>query len=218
MKNFVIISDTHGQHKGSEKKFNFPSADFIIHCGDISGSGKEHVIKEFLDWYSSLDQYKYKIFIAGNHDRLFEDYRIIAKGLLSQYSNVIYLEDSGIEIEGIKFWGSPVSKPFNNWAFNKSEARLAQHWSAIPDDIDILITHNPPHSIMDYTSFSRENIGSKSLYIEVFKRIKPKIHCFGHVHEEYGIREINGIRFINASLLDDKYELCNLPTVVELET
>ncbi|MEA3295811.1 MAG: metallophosphoesterase [Patescibacteria group bacterium] len=114
MNKIVIISDTHGMHKGLDNKFDLPPADFVIHCGDITGSGKEHVVKEFLDWYSKLDQYKYKIFIAGNHDRLFEDDRMIAKELLSKYPNVIYLEDSGVELKGIKFWGIPVSRPFCN--------------------------------------------------------------------------------------------------------
>ncbi|MEA3295810.1 MAG: hypothetical protein U9Q27_01540 [Patescibacteria group bacterium] len=69
---------------------------------------------------------------------------------------------------------------------------------------------------MDYAIFSGEHIGSPSLYMEVFKRIMPKIHCFGHVHEKYGIKEISNIKFINASILNKKYEIKNLPIVIEI--
>ena len=215
MNKITLISDTHTMHKGLENKFNLPPADYIIHCGDITGLGTEHTTREFLKWFNNLSQYKHKIFIAGNHDWLFEISPALAKDIVEEYENVIYLEDSGVEINNIKFWGSPVTLPFNNWAFNRSEEKLKQHWEAIPDNIDVLITHGPPYKIMDFGPYSKEYTGSRSLYNEVVDRIKPKIHCFGHIHNDYGIYDHeSGVKFINASNLDESYKITNKPIVL----
>ncbi|MFW6219891.1 MAG: metallophosphoesterase family protein [bacterium] len=213
----LLISDTHNNHKGLDKKFGeLPPADFIIHAGDITGSGDEYSTKEFLDWFSSLYQYDHKIFIAGNHDWIFEINNFLAKRLVPE--NVHYLEDSYVELWGLKIYGTPVTPIFYNWAFNRPEEKLKQHWSAIPDDTDILITHGPPHGVLDFASHhSQEHTGSPSLYDEVINRIKPKVHVFGHIHEEYGQKEINGIKFVNASVLNARYQMVNKPILIEIE-
>jgi len=208
-----IISDTHGKHK----QLSLPDAEMIIHCGDFTSVGKEHEVRNFMKWYSNLDQYKYKLIIAGNHDKLFEQSSSWAKSLIP--NNIVYLEDSEIIIEGIKFYGTPVQKIFFNWAFNRTEAVLERHWKAIPDDTDVLITHSPPYGIGDYVSagYSTDGPqGSPSLYLEVVKRIRPKIHCFGHIHEGYVIKEIDGIKFINASNLNFNYDCVNEPIIVKI--
>jgi Icc-related predicted phosphoesterase len=205
-----IISDTHNKHKRLSK---LPEADVIIHCGDMTSMGHSHEIVDFMKWFSKLN-YQYKICIAGNHDWLFDTNRLIAREKVPE--NVIYLEDSGVEIEGIKFWGTPVQLPFNNWAFNKPEARLIPHWQAIPDDIDVLITHQPPYSIFDWSVYDLKHTGSPSLYKEVVERIKPKVHCFGHIHSGYGVKIIENIKFVNASNLDEDYMCVNNPVVIEI--
>jgi Icc-related predicted phosphoesterase len=167
-----------------------------------------------MDWFSALDKFKHKIFIAGNHDFLFERESIYAKTLVPD--NVIYLEDNGVEIDEIRFWGSPVSKPFNNWAFNRPEEKLLQHWQVVPADTDVLITHTPPYSIMDWVDWNRSHEGSPTLYKEVVERIKPKIHCFGNIHGGYGMKTLDGITFVNASNLDEDYVCVNAPIVLEI--
>lgn len=111
--------------------------------------------------YSNLD-YQYKIFIAGNHDFYFEDYsqQEIQEKLPE---NMYYLNDSGICIEGINIWGSPITPTFFNWAFNKDRGYdIIQHWQKIPDNTDILITHGPPNMILDKTIYMKLMV-----YIEV---------------------------------------------------
>lgn len=205
-----IISDTHMKHKFVDLKTC--EADVIVHCGDITGNGGSGAITMFLDWFAGLDQFKHKIFIAGNHDWLFEKNNVLARELVPD--NVIYLEDEEVIIDGIKFYGTPVQKIFCNWAFNRHESRLAQHWMMIPDDVDVLITHSPPYGIRDYVSDGCQ--GSPSLYKEVVERIRPKIHAFGHIHEGYGIKEMDGIKFINASNLDGHYNCINDPFVIKI--
>lgn len=205
-----IISDTHNKHK---RLGRLPDADVVIHCGDFTSVGHSHEIVDFMKWYSMLP-HKHKIIIAGNHDILFESSRLLA--LEKVPKNVIYLEDSGVEIEGVKFYGTPVQLPFMNWVFMRPEEKLVQHWQAIPDDTDVLITHGAPHSIMDFGIYSNHNTGSPSLYWEVINRIRPKLHCFGHVHSGYGQKVIENTTFINASNLNDDYMCVNAPVVIEI--
>jgi Icc-related predicted phosphoesterase len=205
-----IISDTHNKYK----QLTMPDADVVVHCGDATSMGYEYEIVKFFKWYSNLRQYKYKISIAGNHDWLFETNPTLAKSLVPD--NVIYLEDSGVEIDCVNFYGSPVQKPFGVWAFNRPEEKLEQHWQAIPDNTDVLITHSPPFGIMDWSRHSKASQGSPSLLYEVQYRIKPKIHCFGHMHENFGINIIDYVRFVNASMLNDQYVVAHEPIVIEI--
>lgn len=208
----VCISDTHSKHKHLGK--NLPEADMIIHAGDMTSQGKEHEIRNFFKWFSKLEQYKCKICIAGNHDWLFDTSGIFARTLVPK--NVTYLQDNGIEIEGLYFHGSPVQLPFNDWAFNRPEEKLELHWGNIPDNTDVLITHSPPYMIMDYGIYSNQHCGSPSLYYEIVNRIKPKLNIFGHVHNDYGIKVIENTTFINASNLNEEYMCVNEPVLIEI--
>lgn len=207
MKKIVCISDTHGQHRS----LNLPEGDILIHAGDISRVGKLNEIIEFNSWLGTLN-YKHKIIIAGNHDFIFENEYNLAKSLIT---NAIYLEDSGVEIEGIKFWGSPVSPRFYDWAFNRDRGEdIKKHWDKIPKNIDVLITHGPPYGVLDKT-VSGENVGCEDLLSKI-QEIKPKFSIFGHIHEGYGIFKDKGITFINACSLNERYKIKNEPIVFEI--
>jgi len=206
----IVLSDTHGQHRA--KSLTLPDGDIIIHAGDVSSKGELNSVVDFLDWFSELP-YKYKIFIAGNHDFLFEkesDKNI--KNLIPK--NVIYLNDSGTVIEGINIWGSPVQPFFYNWAFNRKRGKeIKKHWDLIPENTDILITHGPAFSILDKTT-RNDFAGCKDLLVKI-KEIKPKYHIFGHIHEAYGEAEEFGVKFINASLMTERYKLKNKAIVID---
>ena len=117
----------------------------------------------------------------------------------------------------MKFYGTPVQLPFLNWAFNRPEEKLIQHWAAIPDDTDVLITHSPPRTIMDWSVYDEIPTGSPSLYFEVVERIKPLVHCFGHIHSGHGMKVIEDTTFINASNLNEQYQCVYDPIVIEIE-
>jgi len=57
------------------------------------------------------------------------------------------VQDSSINIEGIKIYGSPWQPSYHDWAFNleRGEA-IRKKWDLIPGDTDVLITHGPPAS------------------------------------------------------------------------
>jgi len=199
---FITISDTHGQHRN----LDLPDGDVLIHAGDISSRGTEYEIRSFMDWFERLD-YKYKIFIAGNHDFFFEqEDSATIQSILPE--NVIYLNDSGANIEGISIWGSPVSPWFYDWAFNRHRGEdIGKHWDLIPDHIDILITHGPAFGILDRT-VSGLHVGCEELKSKI-DILKPKIHICGHIHEAYGQIKTPDTLFINASVLDVRYQMVN---------
>lgn len=205
---FVAISDTHGKHQ-----FELPEGDVILHAGDVSSRGHKAEVQRFLDWFAGLD-YRYKIFIAGNHDFFFETATqteieaMIPEGL-------IYLNDSGVEIEGIKIWGSPIQPWFYDWAFNRRRGPdIQKHWDLIPEDSDIVITHGPVFGILDRTA-SGQVVGCEDL-LPVIQRIAPKVHLCGHIHEAYGTRQVGDTLFINASILDLRYTIAHDPVVFDV--
>src|SRR5690606_9104680 len=105
-------------------------------------------------------------------------------------------------------WGSPITPYFHNWAFNRKRgAKIKAHWDLIPDDTDILITHGPPFGILDETVYSKRT-GCEELLLRVYQ-VQPKYHIFGHIHEDYGMLAKRETTFVNASVLDDRYELVN---------
>ena len=129
-------------------------------------------------------------------------------------SNCHYLCNSGVEIEGIKIWGSPITPTFFNWAFNEDRGKpIQKYWKMIPKNTGILVTHGPPNGILDKTT-SNINAGCEEL-LKTVNKLKPKFHLFGHIHEAYGKETLNETTFINGSLLDINYNLANLPIEFE---
>lgn len=205
----VIISDTHGKHE----QLILPKGDLIIHAGDVSMRGMKLEIEAFLEWFGSLD-YRYKVFIAGNHDFFFEfsDANTIAEIMPS---NVIYLNDSAAEIEGIKIWGSPITPWFYDWAFNRHRGPdIKKHWDSIPIDTDVVITHGPVHGILDKTKAGYA-VGCEDL-LQKIDEIRPKYHICGHIHEAYGKQVVENTCYLNASILDLNYYVVNEAFEIEI--
>ncbi len=205
----VLISDTHGNHQ----RLPLPDGDVLLHTGDISKRGSEFEVQLFLEWFAEQD-FEHKIFIAGNHDFFFEQ-ESSEKVATMIPEGVTYLNDSGVTIDGIKFWGSPVQPRFFDWAFNRDRGTdIDRHWQLIPSDVDVLLTHGPPHGILDRTADGFE-AGCEMLRKRI-REVKPKLSVFGHIHEAYGKHEIEGTVFVNASVLNLRYELVNEAILFEL--
>jgi Icc-related predicted phosphoesterase len=208
----TFLSDSHEKHHSFTNQL--PGGDVIIHAGDITKYGYERTVVDFLSWYSKTP-YQHKIFIAGNHDYFFEREQQSAKDLLAKYPSIIYLEESGIEIDGVKFWGSPYSPRFFDWAFNEDRGKkIRDKWMKIPHDTNVLITHAPPHGVHDYEVAGHKHVGCWDLFDVVTGVVRPKYHIFGHIHEGFGMTTIGATTFINASLLNRNYDEVNSPITV----
>lgn len=215
----TLISDTHNQHLSIPKDL-ITGGDCIIHAGDVSGRGSKTEVEDFLAWYNELP-FTYKIMIAGNHDFFFEEAPEYAiNTLLDKYPNIIYLNDSGVEIEGLKIWGSPVQPWFYNWAFNKKDKEIIPHWDMIPLDTNILVCHGGPKNIgtLNVTNRELEDVGCPYLYEKISEMTDLKLFVQGHIHEGRGFYKFaDGALFINASVLDLKYRIANNPFVIDTE-
>ena len=218
----VCMSDTHNQLDSWIDRL--PEADVLVHAGDLSGRGRTYEIEKQLDIMAGFP-YKHKVFIAGNHDFAFEGQNGYMTSLIREkYKGLgmIYLQDSPVVIEGVKFYGAPWTPNFYNWAFmpERGSEELHRKWKIVPEDVDVLITHGPPHLILDKTDpkYGGNNVGCELLREEVLNRIKPKVHVFGHIHGDYGILDYEGIKFVNAASCDRSYDPTREPLVVEIST
>jgi Icc-related predicted phosphoesterase len=207
--NIVLISDTHGLHNAMD----IPEGDLLIHAGDLSSRGLPHEVQAFMTWFGKLP-HPHKVMIAGNHDFLAEKDPALFESMVPE--GVTYLNDSGVEIEGIKIWGSPIQPWFHDWAFNRIRGpQIRTHWQLIPPDTDLLITHGPPFGILDKVE-NGPNVGCEDL-LAVVEQINPKLHVFGHIHEARGIVEKSKTIFVNASMVNLRYQPVHAAQVLDWE-
>jgi hypothetical protein len=214
-----IISDTHTKH-GLIPLTDLPGGDLLIHAGDIMNSGyNKNDILDFCTWFHSLEQYDKKIFIAGNHDRMFENHPEGVEELLNIYLDIDYLQDEAYDLYDLdtdrstKIYGSPWQPEFYAWAFNlpKNGIELAGKWEGIPSNTDILITHGPAFGTLDTVKGRQyDNLGCE-LLAQRIEVVKPKIHVCGHIHSGYGYEFKNGTHFFNASVLNEQYNYTQKP-------
>jgi len=220
----TLISDTHTMHGLIKPTIDMPGGYLLLHAGDIMNSGyNKNDIKDFCHWYNSLEHYDQKIFIAGNHDRTFEDFPDDAREIYSSYKNITYLQDERLDLwdeedQQTVIYGTPWQPWFYDWAFNlpKGGPGLMSKWEAIPADTDILITHGPPQEILDVSGppYNEPLLGC-ALLRERVDAVKPKIHVFGHIHGGYGYKFLNGTHFFNASILNEEYMYTNKPVTFD---
>lgn len=192
------ISDTHNKHK----RVILKGGDILIHAGDVSGRGQSGEIIPFLNWFAEQD-YSHLILVPGNHDFGFEKeperYEKECKD-----RGIILLNDSGIEIEGVKFWGSPITPWFHNWAYNRELDEIEKHWDMIPTDTEVLITHGPAAGILDFIPNQNRGVGCNLLLLKILQT-QVKLHVCGHIHEGRGFTYKHGKTWVNASCLDGHY-------------
>lgn len=232
------ISDTHGKHR----ELDIEACDILLHAGDCTGLGQKYETADFLEWFQSLPMATFKVFIAGNHERGWQKKPAWLRARLRTLRNgTYYLEDSGINLMGIKIWGCPWQPEFNGWEFNLPRgSALAEKYALIPWDTNILISHGPPYGVMDRIPQQYEragedpNVGCKDLLHYVKKDQKDlEYHVFGHIHiddrEEivpveveiescnYGDRPFF-VKCINAAVVDNHYDVIVKPYYFEYET
>lgn len=217
----ICLSDTHGM----QDHFKVPDGDVLVHAGDFCSIGTEREVHKFAKWLGR-QPHRWKIIVAGNHDRFFQQQPELARDYLEP--DFIYLQDSGCEIEGIRFWGSPWQPWFMNWAFNlpRQGVALREKWNLIPIDTEVLITHCPPHGILDevrprMTGWGMPEEGSGRLGCEDLAirlaSVRPRLHVFGHIHDGYGFLQKNGTTYVNASICNEDYAPRNPVLMVDLE-
>lgn len=209
-----LLSDTHNQHG----KFKTGGGDILLHTGDFTLRGSDQEVQNFMLWMGQQN-YKHKVAIPGNHDFSIESNYLYWKDEFEK-RGIHLLNDSGVQLEGINIWGSPITPWFHSWAFNRARTEaeatarhrwIKPHWDAIPDNTEILLTHGPPMGILDEvtrpngTPYDPPNkVGCEEL-LKRIEELNVSLHLFGHIHEGRGFQYCPKITFVNGSSLDRTY-------------
>lgn len=208
----TCISDTHSKYT------KLPSGgELLIHAGDLTNSGTLNSIQQTVDWLKtqqkpwpgSRDGFRYIVVIAGNHDSYFDersrsvhDTKISKgpRGRKIDWGKIIYLQHGEVTLtfpgdRKLKVYGAPQIPKCGGKEFAFQYERGRDAWSdTIPDDVDILVTHNPPKWHLDLEQMG--GLGCEHELEEVW-RVKPTLHVFGHIHSGHGLEYVwwdNGTR------------------------
>ncbi len=204
MVRIVAIADTHTFHD----ELVVPPGDLLVHAGDLCRGGELDELEATLRWMRA-QPHPHKLLVAGNHDWPFVHEPAAARALLGE---VVYLQDQGATVAGLRVWGSPWQPAYNDWAFNlpRGEA-LAARWALIPAGLDLLVTHGPPAGIGDGSGM-KVRAGCADLRARVAE-VAPLVHLFGHIHQDGGLWRDGPTTFVNATT----WECERAPTVIDVD-
>ena len=233
------ISDTHNHH--SKLQEDLPGGDLLIHSGDFSSIGRKSEVERFIKWFNNLDNYTYKVFIAGNHDLSFQsealqrrkadwfdgpkEYeepaeegkpywlsQILDREFEGLVDNVFYLENESITIAGVKIWGSPYSPTFGrDWVFNVDRGEDAAKLWSTIPTDTNIVITHGP---MYGALDVAYNSGLPVGCEDLYNRlqiVKPDLHFCGHVHEGYGYKQVGDMYSFNGASVSLEYQYKNKP-------
>lgn len=222
MKKIVCSSDCHGLLD----RIDVPRGDVLVLAGDVCPNfvvSRRRALEDAdrqVGWLAAFDAFvgslgfRHVLLVAGNHDWCFQLRPVEARAALRA---ITYVEDALVEVEGLRLWGSPWQPEFCDWAFNlpRDGPELRGKWEEIPDGLDLLVTHGPPHGLLDRPDGDGPHVGD-ALLLERVRAARPRHHVFGHIHGSPGTVRDGATTFHNVTLCDEGYAPVHAPTVIEL--
>lgn len=214
----IGISDLHGILPEIKDE-----ADICVICGDISPLLLQHSQKKTQEWFAEefipwSDEIRCdKIFlIAGNHDHVFAKH----KQIVFKDTKITYLRDNLVEYQGYKIYGTPWCTRFGNWDFMLSDNKLKEIYSLIPENLDLLITHDVPYEcndvIIEHVHWKGKHIGNPEL-LNVLKEKNPKNLCCGHLHgSDHTPTKFYNTMCRQCSIVNENYQLTYKPQIFEI--
>lgn len=194
----VCISDTHTKIPPQA----LPKGDILIHAGDLTNTGSRAQIQQTIDWLKSHQKpwpgsrngFMHIVAICGNHDSYLDERSRSAhdkahKNQVLSWGKIHYLQHSSITLpfldgRRLKIYGAPQIPKCGGKEFAFQYERGQDAWSnTVPDDVDILVTHNPPKWHLDLATSG--GLGDEYELQEIW-RTKPTLQICGHVHSGYG--------------------------------
>lgn len=230
----LVLSDTHDVDAFPHPDLGNAQVDVVLHCGDLTMIGGLSNYRKALTNIQAIPA-ELKLVIAGNHDVSLDarwwadnldeedddpEEPAKAKTLFDNAKNHgIHLLDEGLHRftlqDGRQFsiFASPYTPEFGGYAFSYAaeEDHFNNTKSTIPNDVDIVMTHGPPlppsPSASNYlldVGHKGEHCGCPKLF-RAIKRSKPQLHCFGHIHEGYGVEMVTW-----EDQQDEKFEILTM--------
>ena len=220
------LSDMHGQLVDIEP------CDLVLICGDSVSLKMQRYDESTMEWYKSVFKpwaeklpCKKVLWIAGNHDYMqgkAEEYRM----MFSRIDKVTYLEDEGyIYNQGdqvLKIWGTPWCKKFGTWHFMAKPEVLKEKFNLIPENLDILMTHDAPYGcsdvLLDKSVFwwTPNHIGNPQL-AEAIKEKKPRYNFHAHLHStNHQFETMSKTEVACVSILGEDYKLKYEPLYINI--
>ncbi|OHT12243.1 Ser/Thr protein phosphatase family protein [Tritrichomonas foetus] len=227
----LCFSDTHGRHEDIDLTSLQP-CDLVIFAGDFTMFGDATDASSFREWFHRI-KCQHKLLIPGNLDLTFDsqhlehfreriesnsDTNIPLESIKPPFLNdpdFIYAEHNEVEICGLKIFASSYTPEFMDFGFQfKGSEEATKIWSAIPEGIDILVTHGPPKDACDKSS-SGFRCGSDELRTAI-EKVKPALSVFGHIHEAHGSTMIGETLCCNVAMVNERRQIARKPTYIDL--
>lgn len=226
----ACFGDTHGKHD----QVLVPDADILVFTGDCTDPSNPEPnveqVRAFNAWLGRLP-HEHKFVVAGNHDA---DGDMALEDLPKLFSSATYLEDesASVEVRGrrISVFGSPWEPQYPGRTHVPAGPQLERAYAKVPDGVDVLATHSPPKGHFDRDP-SGARVGAEEL-AAVVDRLRPALHCFGHVHTgrekeptlngpaKLAFADAGGSRatttFVNGAVVDDDLVIAWAPKLVTL--
>lgn len=231
----AVISDIHGNliHYPSQYWKGLEECEILFICGDILPLQIQHNLEASYEWLiTQFKPWTYNLpvekvyFIAGNHDLWFERKYFDAISIFSEYDKATYLANNTIDhissqdSKVYSIYGTPYCHQFGHWSFMYSEKTLTKLFEAVPNNLDILITHDAPYGVSDVClegwAADGEHKGGQALRDVIINK-KPK-YCFhGHLHSSNHEEEmLNDTKVFNTSIVDEQYDIKYEPLIIRI--
>lgn len=221
-----VTSDLHGNLPKIVDEF-----DLLLISGDICPAHDhyysfqiEWLEYEFIPWINKLpfkNEDSKVVITWGNHDFVGEIMIQETKNKLENLTNnrlkILNFEEyvfkyndiDNFEFRDIRIFGSPLCETFGRWAFMYDKEKLSELYEKIPENLDILLTHDAPTlgnlGLINQGRHEGTMAGNVALDDIILKR-KPKYVFCGHIHTgNHELTEIDGIKMANVSFIDERY-------------
>lgn len=226
MIDIVASSDFHGNLPKITKPF-----DLMLLAGDLEPTISHNFYYQqdwykicFIPWIQSLpfkNAWSKVIFIAGNHSRflaqerhseIIKEFERKCNGRLKYLHNEFYnfecLDKESEDIINISIFGTPYCKIFGDWWNMLSPDGLYKKYSEIPENVDILLSHDAPLGTCDICyglkefGITPEHIGNRQLADAIIEK-SPRICLVGHLHtgnhewEQLGDTQVRQVSYLN---------------------
>lgn len=204
------LSDSHGFTPDIE------DCDLVLHAGDFTHSGKNLIYgliewnTKIFPWLKRLSQRTKIVACLGNHDLIGEAHPEIFKQC-AEY-DIELIEHGWTTFNDLVISATSWTPRFFDWAYNADSDKLKRLYAQLPP-CDILLSHTIPYGIMD-PGYKEAHVGSRELLDEL-PLLKPRLMIGGHLHGGAGLHLTKETLFVNASIVDEQYQLVREPIYLE---